>query len=335
MKIIFKRILQLMLILVMITIAGFAIGFVATAGDYTLPETVDTDNTLPQITLGGHTFHSETFGDKDNPVMIVLHGGPGADYRYLLDLQVLSDDYFVVFYDQRGAGLSTRIGAETLTVQDMVDDLDLFVAQYSPDAPVNIIGHSWGAMLASAYVGQYPDKVDKLVLAEPGALTNEMMTQFMDNFMTVMTPDFMLSVVPVFFEGFHISDPDVRTDYVSAQTSHRWEIDDDNPYQCTGEKQSYPSWRYGGVAGTAILNNSVDADGNQDVSILSEGVDQFENPVLILASKCNHWLGVETQSIHAELFPSAEVVEIANAGHYMFNDNFEDSLTVVRAYLKS
>ena len=38
---------------------------------------------------------------------------------------------------------------------------------------VNLVGHSWGAMLASAYLGQYPEKVDHAVLAEPGFLTSE------------------------------------------------------------------------------------------------------------------------------------------------------------------
>lgn len=335
MKTLIKRLLQFIIVLVIIAGAGFVIAYLATDGDYSLPETVDTDSTLPQITLDNITFHSETFGDANNPTVIVLHGGPGSDYRYLLDLKALSDEYFVVFYDQRGAGLSTRISAESLTVQDMVDDLDLFVDYYGDGEPVNIIGHSWGAMLASAYVGQYPSKVNKLVLAEPGALTNDLMTQFMDNFMSIMTPDFMMSAVPVIFESLHISDPAQRTDYVSAKTAHLWETDDDNPYQCEGEKVAYPSWRAGGVAGSAILANSVDADGNQDVSILSLGVDQFENHVLFLASECNTWLGEDVQKIHADLYSSAEVVVISDAGHYMFNDNLEDSLIAVSGYFKS
>jgi len=56
---------------------------------------------------------------------------------------------------------------------------------------------------------------------------------------------------------------------------------------------------------------------------------------LFLASECNTWLGEDTQQIHANLFPNAEVKVIQNAGHYMFNDNLEESLAAVRAYFNS
>jgi hypothetical protein len=54
---------------------------------------------------------------------------PGADYRSLLDLKALADDYFVVFYDQRGTGLSPRVeDPGELTYELYLDDLAAFVA---------------------------------------------------------------------------------------------------------------------------------------------------------------------------------------------------------------
>ena len=64
-------------------------------------QTVDDDSSLPSITFDGYTFHSETFGNPENPIVVALHGGPGGDYRYMLPLEELSDDYFVIMYDQR------------------------------------------------------------------------------------------------------------------------------------------------------------------------------------------------------------------------------------------
>jgi proline iminopeptidase len=54
-------------------------------------------------------------------------------------------------------------------------DLDVFVEGASPDKPVSIVGHSWGAMLASVHIGRYSEKVGKAVLAEPGFLDHEHM----------------------------------------------------------------------------------------------------------------------------------------------------------------
>lgn len=65
----------------------------------TFSETVDLDESLPSITLNGYKFHAETMGSADDPVIIVLHGGPGGDYRNLLPVAPLSDEYYLVFYD--------------------------------------------------------------------------------------------------------------------------------------------------------------------------------------------------------------------------------------------
>ncbi len=332
MNTVLRRIAFSIAIIFVVLIGVTVLGYTMTNGDYSLPATVDMDASLPQIMLGGKNFHSETFGDRSNPTLIVLHGGPGADYRYLLDLRVLADTYFVVFYDQRGSGLSSRVDAETLTTQDMIDDLDLFVDHYSPDKQVYVIGHSWGAMLASAYVGQHPDKVAKLVLAEPGALTNETMGQFEQHFSSVIDADFILSVVPIMFESLHIADAGERADYFAGRTSALWESDAKNPYHCPSTVLKHLSWRAGSAVSNAILASTKTLNGTTDVSILSENAHRFIHKVLFLASACNTWLGEDLQRQHAALFLSAEVVVIKNAGHYLFNDNLDDSLKAVRAY---
>ncbi|MEZ4615989.1 MAG: hypothetical protein R2867_10875 [Caldilineaceae bacterium] len=61
--------------------------FIATAGDHSVPDTVATDPTLPHVTIDGVTFHAETFGDPQNPTVVVVHGGPGGDYGYRHTLQ--------------------------------------------------------------------------------------------------------------------------------------------------------------------------------------------------------------------------------------------------------
>ena len=67
----------------------------------------------------------QSFGDPANPVVIVIHGGPGGDYRSMLNCSRFSaDGFFVVFYDQRGSGLSKRHDKEIYTTQLFIDDLD-------------------------------------------------------------------------------------------------------------------------------------------------------------------------------------------------------------------
>jgi proline iminopeptidase len=39
-----------------------------------VPKTVEQDPSLPHVTINNITFHAETHGDPDNPVVIVVHG---------------------------------------------------------------------------------------------------------------------------------------------------------------------------------------------------------------------------------------------------------------------
>lgn len=85
-----------------------------------VPATVGDDSSLPVIQAAGYRFHGEQFNDPGNPPVIVLHGGPGADYRSLLDLRELADEFRVVFYDQRGSGLSPRVPKDELSFDGSV-----------------------------------------------------------------------------------------------------------------------------------------------------------------------------------------------------------------------
>src|SRR5688572_18481133 len=92
---------------------AFAACDIHSVGDL-VPETVDEDATLPAVDVNGTRLHLETFGDPDRPAIVFLHSGPGDDFRAMLPLRNevdgyrLEDDHFLVFFDQRGSGLSRR-----------------------------------------------------------------------------------------------------------------------------------------------------------------------------------------------------------------------------------
>ena len=139
-----------------------------------VPLTVDQDPGLPSITVNGVMLHSEAYGHPDSTIIVCIHGGPGGDYRYMLNLKDLADyGYRVVFYDQIGSGLSERFPKSSYTslgtgALDMIyDELSGVIAHYRthPNQKVFLIGHSWGAMLATAYAGKYPNAIQGLAIA--------------------------------------------------------------------------------------------------------------------------------------------------------------------------
>jgi proline iminopeptidase len=80
-----------------------------------VPETVTESPVLKSIYINGTDLHTQTFGNKSDPMMVVIHGGPDGDYRCVLNFRDLAGyRMFVVFYDQRRSGFSIFQGTPYL-----------------------------------------------------------------------------------------------------------------------------------------------------------------------------------------------------------------------------
>lgn len=96
-------------------------------------------------------------------MIIVLHGGWGAEQGYLLDaFKGLEYFYHLVFYDQRGS-LRSPCAIDKISVQKHVEDLEHLRATLGADR-ITIVAHSMGTFLAMSYLQQYPERVKGLIL---------------------------------------------------------------------------------------------------------------------------------------------------------------------------
>src|SRR5262249_61373974 len=100
-----------------------------------------------------------------DPKLVLLHGwmDVSASFQFLVD--ALRGDWYVIAPDWRGFGLSQWV-ASGYWFPDYIADLEALVAQVSPDAPVNGVGHSMGGNVAGLYAGVRPARVAKLALLE-------------------------------------------------------------------------------------------------------------------------------------------------------------------------
>lgn len=328
------KMLQLTLIGFGTLLAGMILAamtlFLATSGDQSVPATVMDDPTLPSAQVENVTLHLREAGPEDAPVIIALHGGPGGDMTSLLPLEALADTHRVVFYDQRGAGLSERVEAEALTLDGYLAELDGVISLASPNAPVTLIGHSWGAMLASAYLGAHPDKVARAVLVEPGFLNAAEARDWTNRSRALMSgPRFIWKGLVTGFAAQHVKgDAHAKNDYLIGTMVGLFANHPDNPYHCPGSEYPGHAKRFGGLASNVAGKTS---DAEFDRLALGEA---FPGPVLFMGSSCNTWIGAELQAKHAERFANARLEVIEGAGHEMLIEKPEDSLAVIRDFLK-
>jgi len=100
----------------------------------------------------------KVFGDLTDSTKIplfVLHGGPAAGHDYLLSLRTLSE--LVIFYDQLGCGQSTELPEKNEDKDFWTPTLfcnelsNLIVHLGLGHRPIDLLGHSWGGMLATEW----------------------------------------------------------------------------------------------------------------------------------------------------------------------------------------
>jgi proline iminopeptidase len=98
-----------------------------------------------------------------NPVLLMLHGGPGSPQAHMnLKYNKKLEDYFIVVnWDQRGAGgsYSKDIPKESINIDQMVEDtreLSQYLIKRFQKDNIFILGHSWGSYLGMRTVYKYP-----------------------------------------------------------------------------------------------------------------------------------------------------------------------------------
>ena len=100
--------------------------------------------------------------------LLVLHGGPGADHQYLLpQMLALAEEYELVFYDQRGGGRSRTDDPTPITWQTHVEDLAAVATELGFDR-LELVGYSWGGLLAMLYTTASRNSVPGLSRAKRG-----------------------------------------------------------------------------------------------------------------------------------------------------------------------
>ena len=292
-----------------------------------VPPTVMEDTSLPTIEVNGTLLHSEAFGDPSDPMLVVVHNGPGGDYRSNLNYKHLADDgMFVVFYDQRGSGLSQRHDLafyESKTVQFFIDDLAGVIEHYqtAEDQKIILAGHSWGAMLATAYINQNPDKVDGVILAEPGGFT-------WSQAQTYIRRTFALQLFSESTNDF------VYTDQFITGSDHAtldYKLTLATTFNNTGDTDQAPFWRPGAVLSSWAQNYA--SENPEDIDFTTN-LSQYTTRVLFAYSELNHHYGKEHATIVSSAYPSVQLEQIPNCGHEIIHFGWTDMYPMVLDYLE-
>jgi pimeloyl-ACP methyl ester carboxylesterase len=118
------------------------------------------------ITIRRLRYHIRHWGSEAAPKLFMMHGwmDVAASFQFMVDC--LQRDWHVIAPDWRGFGLTDNIGADCYWFPDYMGDLDAILDHYSPEQPVNLLGHSMGGNVVCTYAGVRPDRVKNLINLE-------------------------------------------------------------------------------------------------------------------------------------------------------------------------
>ncbi|MBR6835491.1 MAG: alpha/beta fold hydrolase, partial [Oscillospiraceae bacterium] len=149
------------LILLIARIIGKAVNSRTLDGGINESMYVDINGTKQWINIYGQ--------DKDNPVLLYLHGGPGSatslyDYAFT---RKWSDVYTVVTWDQRNCGKSCDTSkTDTITAEIMMQDgkeMTEYLLDYMNREKITLLGHSWGSMFGANLALSHPEYYDAFI----------------------------------------------------------------------------------------------------------------------------------------------------------------------------
>jgi pimeloyl-ACP methyl ester carboxylesterase len=117
--------------------------------------------------------------DITNPVLLFVHGGPGMPEYPLMEesSNALADYFTVVWWDQRGAGLSysSDISKDTMTTEQFISDtveVTNYLRKRFGKEKIYLMGHSWGTFISIQAVAKVPELYHAYI--GMGQITNQM-----------------------------------------------------------------------------------------------------------------------------------------------------------------
>lgn len=251
--------------------------------------------------------HSSIVGE--GKPFIILHGflGMGDNWKTLGN-QFAEDGFEVHLVDQRNHGRS--FWDDEFNYEIMAEDLKKYCEHYNLE-DIILLGHSMGGKTAMLFATEYPQLVSKLLVAD---------------------------ISPRFYPVHH----DIILNGLSAlnfkEIKSRGQADkilsayvDDFGTRQFLLKNLY--WVEKGQLGLRInlevLRNEV-----AEVGESLPSYSLFQGNTLFLRGDRSEYIGPDDEAIINRQFPNAEIVTIANAGHWLHAENPEDFYNSVINFVK-
>lgn len=257
--------------------------------------------------------------------LIVIHGGPGLDHSYFLpQLEKFSKEYQLIFFDQRGCGRScTDIGQEEVSLLNMAMDIEA-LREYFKLEQVNLLAHSFGALIAMKYSILYPAKVASMILMNPTAASSRWRDSSFAQLSKRRSPDEQKELNSIREEAGFVARDAVtmsrffkvlfRPSFYNPQLAEELNMD---------LSDTYPK--------TSFLMDALHQDPELQHYDFHDSLKVLKIPTLIFGAEADISSPMALEQLHASLRRS-EYIFLESCGHFAFIEQPEAILLGMRRF---
>ena len=256
------------------------------------------------------------------PQLVVLHGGPGAHHDYISPyFDQLTDQYRLYYYDQRGGGRSRVKRPAQVSWRDHVADLEALRAEWGMEQ-LDLIGYSWGGLLALLYSTEHEDHVRLLILVSPAGAWGDYQSRFADEFAR-RTSSEVIRQMRDELEASGLADRDR-----DAYRKRRFELAVAPYFRDPNDAEDLAPFRVQTQAQEATWG-SLKGVGPQ----LRDWVQRLSVPTLILHGRHDP-IPLEWAEELAATLPNARLVVLEQSGHVAYVEEPERMFSEIRGFLR-
>jgi proline iminopeptidase len=279
-----------------------------------------------QAVNGTHLYY-EIIG-KGAP-LFVLHGAGGSHRYFLPYMEALSDEYQLIFYDQRGTGLSDgQLDPAAISIDQFVEDLEALRVAFGFEK-ISLMGHSWGTIIALAYAVKYQTHLDHLILVDSIPVNNKFLIEFSNTLqqriqhlsadaqheLTTTCANSSAELSPKVIDECNRLEAQLRF-YAPAKAPVAWAMD-------KSTLKNNPTVH-------ALMNNSF----NKMQHNIDTQLPTIHVPTLIVHGDFDPIPLASSEYLHEQI-PRSQIVVITESGHFPFIEQPEQFVAALRAFLSN
>lgn len=258
------------------------------------------------------------------PPIVILHGGPGFDHHHMLPFAELAGEHTVVFYDQRTTGDSTgQADPNSITIDNFVEDLETLRRELNL-GKINLIGHSWGSLLAMYYGIKHPDNLSSLTLLSPYA-SSEIFGEYSTNLQARMQEVDRYDMGQIEnSDGFKDRETEIVQEYYRASV---------RPMFHDRSKADKLDMTFGKNTANNQAFVAVLLMANLGEFDIHEQLPVIKCPTLIMHGDDDPLPVEAAYKVHKQI-PESKFIVLKNSGHFIFIESQREVLSAIERFLR-